>query len=81
MSVIQVKHHQKANSNSTTMFLGVQVERALSAKRSDAITILTNEFLDSRVHHEKVIDHLFMVTTIDATNEAQSLSFVTFDVR
>ena len=42
--------------------------------------MLTDQLLDSRVNHEKVIDHLLVMSTINSTDQTKGLAFVTFDV-
>ena len=58
----------------------MQIERALCAKRPNTIPMLTDQLLDTRVDHEKVVYHLLMMSTIDSTDQTQSLAFVAFDV-
>ena len=63
-----------AYTNLIIMFLRVPLERLLGPKRSNASRMWTDQLVHSSVDHHEVVDHLLVVSAIDATVGADRLA-------
>ena len=62
------------------MLFLMQFQRSLSAKRSNAICKRANQFVHLPVHHEEMIYHPFIRSTISATNWTKGLATISLQM-
>ena len=66
---------------STVVLLDVSLQSSFHAKGSDASRMRTNEFLQSSVDDEEVVDDLFVGSAVDATLRADRLPAIRLQMR